>query len=258
MDFRLWLFSFLGVEVLWADFGYDWFERYEFGGVFLGVVCESFTVFLVDVIIITLQSFSFLYFFKKPFLKFKLLCIDRGVQPELKLLLAFPKLFRVNPLMNTLSWVKMLLMFIIIIFYILSKVGCISVFVKQVIIESVILEVILSVWWTWVWDWKCSKTKSMDKPFRLNHNFSGDLHIVLVLLEDNLLLLEDTPSTITFNISINTWSIINSPLTPGNQLYFSTFIKNFLSSFYFLQIRSMLFFVDIVGNFISSEGKSGP
>lgn len=131
--------------MLWADFGYDWFERYEFGGVFLRIVCESFAVFLVDVIIITLRSFSFLYFFEKPFLKFKLFCIDSGVQPELKLLLAFPKLFRVNSLMNTLPGVKMLLMFIIIIFYILSKVGCISVFVKQVITKPVVLEVILSV-----------------------------------------------------------------------------------------------------------------
>lgn len=97
----------------------------------------------------------------------------------------------------------------------------------------------------------------MHQPFGFDHNLSGNLHRVLVVLDDDLLLFIHTPSPIPFDIPVNAGPVVDSPLPPGDQLYFFAVGNGLLSTLDLLQVGSMLLSVDVVGHFVASEGKCG-
>lgn len=117
-----------------------WLFGFKPGSVFLLVVGENGAEFLVNKGVVALLALGCLYCLHNPLLKLQVLCICSAIEPELKVLLALPKLLRAESEYLAAFLRNVLLVGIVVFGVVGFEVGGGAVVVEKELGEVVVLE----------------------------------------------------------------------------------------------------------------------
>lgn len=141
-----WLFLLLNFVALGCYVHDEGSVRLKLLHIWFLIIAESLAKLFVDDWIITLLSFALLDCLGKPSAEFEVFRVSGSVEPEFKLLLAFPEFGWLHSLNLSHFWSEMLLVIIIVVRNVFLVVGSVSVLIQNELTETVVFKDKLSMW----------------------------------------------------------------------------------------------------------------